>query len=90
MVSGKHKSHSFRKVFVKTPGGKVVVHRRLPNVGAATCPVTGNKLAGVPRSRPRKFRNMASSKRRPSRAFGGHLSSPAARRELINRARKLN
>lgn len=89
MVSGIHKSHSFRKVFVKTPGGRTVVHRRLPNTGAATCPITGNKLAGMPRGRPKKLRSLAKSKRVPSRAFGGNLSAPAARRELINRARKL-
>lgn len=87
MVSGKHKSSSFRKVFVKTPGGNTVVHRRLRKPGRAQCAETGVYLAGVSTKRPRKAANMPKSMKRPNRAYGGVLSSKAARRTIIKKAR---
>ena len=88
MVSGKHKSGSVRKIFVKVPGGetKTKYVRRKPS--RAVCPVTGERLQGVPHVRTSKIRNIAISKRRPSRAFGGVLSSKAARRVIIEKARQ--
>ncbi|HLP79119.1 MAG TPA: 50S ribosomal protein L34e [Acidobacteriota bacterium] len=89
MVSGKHKSHSFRKIFVRTPGARTVVHRRLRKPGRATCPDTGVFLAGVPQVRKTKLMNMPKSKKRPQRAYGGVLSSSASRRRIIAKARSL-
>ena len=89
MVSGKHKSGSVRKVFVRTPSSKVKTVYKLRKPSRATCPVTGEKLQGIPHVRPTKLRNTPISKRRPSRAFGGNLSSKAARRVIIEKARQL-
>lgn len=61
--------------------------RRKPKVG--TCPITGQTLKGVPRALPVKMQNMPKTKKRPTRPFGGVLSSKAAREEIKSRARKL-
>ncbi|MFT7615215.1 MAG: large subunit ribosomal protein L34e [Candidatus Woesearchaeota archaeon] len=87
MVSGKTKNHTFRKIFVRTPGGRVTIHRRLRKPSRATCPATGEKLQGVQALRPGKIG--AKSTRRPSRAFGGALSSKASRQILVDVARSL-
>jgi large subunit ribosomal protein L34e len=88
MPDGKYKSRSNRRVFTKTPGGRTVLHytRRKPK--AATCAVTGETLKGVPRARPVKMMNMAKTKKRPQRPFGGVLSSRAARVVLKKKARQ--
>jgi len=89
MREGKTKSRTFRRKDVKTINGTKVRHdRRKPKVGA--CSVTGETLKGVPRALPGKIKNMSKSSKRPSRPFGGVLSSRAARDEIEKRARANN
>ena len=90
MVAPKYRSRSKRRVFVRTPSGKTVIHYkdRAPKTG--TCPITGEKLKGMPRVLPAKQQNMAKSKKRPQRPFGGVLSSRAMRRVVISEARALS
>lgn len=87
MPEGKYKSRSYRRVFKKTPGGRNVVHYTRRKPAKARCPVTGDVLKGVPRERPVKMRNMAKTKKRPERPFGGVLSSKASRAVLKQKAR---
>lgn len=82
MVSGKFKSGHFRKVFVRTPGNKTVVQYRKRKPQKAHCPETGQVLLGVPRVMPSKLGRLSKSERRPSRPFGGHLSSAAMRNKI--------
>lgn len=88
MVGGKYKSRSNRRVYTRTPGGRTVIHytRRKPK--KPTCSMTGEVLKGVPRERPVKMMNMAKTKKRPQRPFGGVLSSKAARIVLKKKARQ--
>jgi large subunit ribosomal protein L34e len=84
----KTKSRTFARVSTRTVRGtKTVYARRKPKLG--TCSVTGQKLKGVPRVLPLKMKNMPITKKRPTRPFGGVLSSKAAREEIKTRARKL-
>jgi large subunit ribosomal protein L34e len=84
----KTKSRTFARHAKRTAKGtKIVYTRRKPSLG--TCAVTGEKLKGVPREYPVKLRNMPITKKRPTRPFGGVLSSRAARDEIKKRARKL-
>jgi len=76
-----------RRVFVRTPGGKTVERYVLRKPSRAVCSITGQKLHGIPHMRPTAFRNLAKSKKRPQRAFGGVLSSRAARRVITTKAR---
>lgn len=88
MVQHKTKSRTFARVSKRTAKGTKIVHvRRKPKLG--TCAVTGQKLKGVPRALPVDMRNMPKTKKRPTRPFGGVLSSKAAREEIKSRARKL-
>ena len=89
MVSGKHKSKSKRKVFVKTPGGSVKVHYRNKKPNRAVCAKYGTPLQGVPREVPSKMANMPKSSKRPERPYGGVLSSRAMREKMKAKARKI-
>lgn len=82
----KTKSNTFREKQVRTVSGtKKVYTRRKPKMGS--CPETGETLKGVPRALPGKMKNMSKSQKRPSRPFGGVLSSRATRTRLKNKAR---
>lgn len=86
MPSGKHKSRSMRRVFVRTPGGKNVLHykKRKPNNAKCSC---GAVLKGTARERPYKMKTMAKSKKRPLRPYGGNLCSKCMREKIIKNVR---
>ncbi len=81
MVSGKHKSHTLRKVFVKTPGGRTTVQykRRKPQHTRCSC---GTKLLGVPRDIPGRIKKLSKSEKKPSRPYGGNLCSSCMRKQI--------
>jgi large subunit ribosomal protein L34e len=88
MAPHKTKSRTFARKSKRTINGtKFVYTRRKPKLGK--CSVTGETLKGVPRALPVKMRKMAASKKRPTRPFGGVLSSRASREEIKSRARRL-
>jgi len=90
MVQGKHKSRTMRRIFTKTPGGKVVSHFKLRKPGFARCQATGVKLQGVARARPSDLKKITRSSRTPNRPYGGVLCSKAARAKIIALARDHN
>jgi large subunit ribosomal protein L34e len=90
MPAPRQKSRSLRRVFVKTPGGKTVLHYRKRKPGKAKCGSCGTILKGVPRERPFKMENMAKSKKRPERPFGGVLCSKCMRNLIKEQARDNN
>ncbi len=87
MPAGKHKSGRYRKIFVKTPGSKVVTHYRERKPSKAICGNCKKQLAGVPRERPAKFARMPKTARRPERPFGGVLCSACTRALMKEKAR---
>ena len=88
MPAPRLRSRSLRKVFRKLPGGRTDIHfkRRKPKL--AKCGNCGAKLKGVPRELPYKMRNIAKTKKRPERPYGGVLCSRCMRQEIINRVRQ--
>jgi large subunit ribosomal protein L34e len=74
------RSRSVRKIYVRTPGGRIVVHyeRRKPKI--AHCALCGRPLNGVPRGRPVEIRKLAKTERRPERPFGGVLCPECMRK----------
>lgn len=90
MVEGKFKSRRFRRVSVKTPGGKTVKHYRKRKPSPAICAIYGTVLPGVPKMRDSKVRNLPKSQRRPDRPYGGVLSSKAMRVVIKEHARMEN
>lgn len=83
MPSGNKKSGSLRKVFKKTPGGKVIIAYEKRNPSQHKCSGCGIELIGIPRLRPTKMQNIPKTQRRPERAYGGYLCSACARRKII-------
>ena len=90
MPRGSLRSNTYRKVFVRTPGSKTTIHYKKRKPSKAICAGCKETLAGVPRERPYKMENMAKTKKRPERPFGGVLCSSATKRVLIKKARELN
>ncbi|MBT4445719.1 50S ribosomal protein L34e [archaeon] len=87
MVDGRLKSRRLRRVKVRTPGGKTVMHYRQRKPSAAICAIYGTPLAGVPKITDSKRKNIPKSQRRPERPYGGVLSSKAMRDVIKEQAR---
>lgn len=87
MVEGKKRSRRFRRIFVKTPGGKTVLHYEKRKPSKPICGICGEVLRGVAVERKSKLRNMPKSKKRPSRPYAGNLCSKCMREKLKARAR---
>ena len=86
---GRFKSRkSLRQVFVKTPGGKTVVHYKRRKPGKAHCTECGAPLSGIPRVLPIKMKNLSKTAKRPERPYGGFLCSKCARKKIIEEFRK--
>jgi large subunit ribosomal protein L34e len=87
MVAGRFKARTYRRVFRRTPGGKVTLHHVRRKPGKATCGGCGAVLKGVPQVRQYRLRNMPKTARRPERPYGGVLCSSCARRKILAGAR---
>lgn len=80
------RSTSFRKVHKKVPGGNRVTHYEKRKPGKAKCVKCRAVLKGVASKRPYKMQNMAKSKKRPERPFGGVLCSNCMREHYKQKA----
>ena len=87
MVSGKHKTRTVRRVYRKTPSGKVKVHYKQKLTGKATCGSCGKILPGTLTAPKSVMKNTAKTKKRPERPYGGVLCSECMRRTIIKKAR---
>ncbi len=82
MRPGKQKSRTFRRIFKKITGNKVTVRYKKRKPSKARCSNCGAILKGVPRELPTKMKNLAKTKKRPSRPFGGVLCSKCMREKI--------
>ncbi len=89
MVRRALRSNSLRKIKVKTPGGRVVTHYKKKKPKVAHCGSCGAILKGVPRERPVKMQNIAKTKKRPQRPFGGVLCTKCSRSLFKEKAKSL-
>ena len=89
MTEGKRKSRSKRRAFVRTPKGvsKIVYIARNPK--QAHCGECGAVLKGTPRISVARMKNLAKTKKRPTRPYGGVLCSSCMRKRMIQKARGL-
>jgi large subunit ribosomal protein L34e len=88
MVAGRHKSKTFRKVFVRTPGAKTVVHYRKRKPQKAHCAACSKVLPGVASKRPYKMKNLPKTKKRPERPYAGMLCSRCMRAKIKGAIKK--
>jgi len=87
MVEGKKRSRTFRRVFVRTPGGRNVIHYKVRKKSRPHCASCGNVLHGSKAVIPRALHSMPKSQKRPERPYGGVLCSQCMRRKIIEQAR---
>lgn len=85
MPRGREKSGRFRKVHVRTPGGRTVKHleKRLPQ--QAHCGRCGKILHGIPRMLTVTAKKTAKSRKTVARPYGGNLCSQCMRNALKER-----
>ncbi|MGY5861072.1 MAG: 50S ribosomal protein L34e [Candidatus Thorarchaeota archaeon] len=73
---------------VKTPGGRLVIHRQKFYRAQGTCAITGKNMQ-LPREAKHGLNRKASrSAKRPNRPYGGKVSSKAVRRGIIKQTRE--
>lgn len=85
---GRFKSRKgLRMLFVRTPGGRTVVHFKRKKPSKAKCSNCSKILHGVPRELPFKMENLSKTKKRPERPYGGVLCSCCTRLLLREQAR---
>ena len=90
MVAPRYRSRTLRRVFKRTPGSRVSLQYRKRKPSKAHCAECGGILMAVPNERPYKMENMAKTKKRPQRPFGGKLCSSCAKRVAIKEARQIS
>ncbi len=73
---------------VKTPGGRIVVHRRKVYKTGGVCAATGVKMQLPRKSKQVLSRKSSRSSKRPNRPYGGVLSPRALRRGVISQTRE--
>jgi len=82
-MRGSFKSRTYRRVHVRTPGGRTVLHmkRRAPEKPhCANCKLV---LHGTVRALPFEIRKLSKTERRPERPYGGVLCSSCSRAKYI-------
>lgn len=80
MVKPMLRSRSKKNVQVKTPGGRTVTHYNKKKPGKKTCGRCGAELGGVPSDVSSVIRNLAKSKKGPTRPYSGVLCSGCVKR----------
>ncbi|MFH1210613.1 MAG: 50S ribosomal protein L34e [archaeon] len=83
------KSRRHRRVRVKTPGGTTKIAYKRKKPGKPQCAKCGEILKGVPQGFVYKIRNMAKSKKRPERPYGGMFCTKCTRELMADKARSL-
>ncbi len=89
MVAPRFRSRSFRRVYVKTPGGNTVLRHKRRKPGKAQCSMCGDYLKGVASGISFNVKKLSKTQRRPERPFGGILCSKCMRKTMIDKARKM-
>ena len=87
MPAPNKRSRTLRRMQVKLPGGRTVLHYKKRKPANAQCGNCGSFLKGVPRERSLKMSNMPKTKKRPERPYGGNLCSRCTRELIIQKAR---
>ncbi len=81
------RSRSLRRVHIRTPGGKNVVHYKKRKPKIAHCAECGVDLKGFKRELPHKMKKITKTKKRPQRPYP-NLCSKCMRKRIIKEAKE--
>ena len=87
MPRGMHKSRTFRRVKVRTPGAKTVTQYRRRKPSKAHCGSCRATLAGVPQGIPNQIKKLPKTARRLERPYGGVMCSKCTRQLIKEEVR---
>jgi large subunit ribosomal protein L34e len=84
----KRSERTKKKKAVRVPGGRSEVHMRKKKTSKKVCGICGKQLHGVPHGKTtQQVKQMAKTKKRPERVFGGVLCSKCVREVIKLKAR---
>jgi large subunit ribosomal protein L34e len=86
MVTRANRTRSKRRVFVRSPSGKVNLHLEKRKPIAPKCGSCGAILKGVARVRASMLKTLSKTKKRPERPYGGVLCGKCMRAKMVARA----
>lgn len=81
------RSRTFRRVFVRTPGGETKLTYKKRKNAKPHCALCKAVLPGVARGTKTQVRALPKSARRPERPYGGQLCSACMRKTIVAKAR---
>ncbi|MBI1969774.1 50S ribosomal protein L34e [Candidatus Woesearchaeota archaeon] len=86
-MEGKKKSRTMRRVYRRTPGGRLVLHFVKRKAKQPHCSNCGTVLHGMPRVKS-SLRGFPRTKIRPERPYGGNFCSGCMRKHFTQQTRK--
>jgi large subunit ribosomal protein L34e len=86
MPQPRFRARTFRRVHVKTPGGRNVIHYEKRKNSAGTCGICGKPLNRA-RMLPSTKKKLSKTAKRPERPYP-HLCPSCMREEIKKKARK--
>ena len=85
MTAPRHRSRSYRREKITTPGHNKVVHYHRKKPTYAKCGVSGDKLSGLPLLRSSYYSRLSKSQKTINRKYGG-VYSPKVVRSALKKA----
>lgn len=73
------RTRSKARIFIKTPGGRVVIHYRKRKTKSRICPLCKKEIHGIPRINSSNASKYPKSSKRVSRIYGGILCGKCLR-----------
>ncbi|WP_289489992.1 60S ribosomal protein L34, partial [Klebsiella pneumoniae] len=68
---------------LRTPGGKLTLQTVKKKTSHPTCPISGQRLHGLPAVRPASLARTNKSKKTVHRAYGGHLAAGVVKERIV-------
>ncbi len=88
MVTVRYRSRTFRRIYVKKPGGDNIIQYKRRKNAKPQCAMCEAFLPGVARGTKAEVHALPRSARRPERPYGGTLCSACTRRTIIAKVRQ--
>ncbi|RLE57003.1 MAG: 50S ribosomal protein L34e [Candidatus Methanomethylicota archaeon] len=88
MPRGAYRSRSLRRIVVKTPGNRIVIHYEKRRPKPARCAICHRELHGVPRVRSMELKKIPKSSKRPNRPYGGYICPKCLEKLIKIKARE--